>query len=254
MNTTTGGHWYTRDGQPMHWVQKADGKGTRNTTLRDARKLNLLPSVTNILKLLNKPELNNWIQRQAVLAVLTTPRLAGEGDDDYVTRVLDVERQQDQEAEQARDRGTQMHDGLESLARGTLVAGDILPWITPAWNHIKSLSDDLKTEEIIVGDGYAGRLDLMVANDDGITLVDYKTTKTIPKKPYDEHRLQLAAYANAVASLTMLQVKTANLYISTVNQGEFKWIENEPWEVDFIGGFRPLLQLWQWKNNYVPEQ
>ena len=59
MNTTTGGHWYTQDGKPMHWVDKADGKGTRNTTLRDARKLNLLPSVTNILKLLNNPELNN---------------------------------------------------------------------------------------------------------------------------------------------------------------------------------------------------
>src|SRR5436190_23373532 len=47
------------------------------STLRDARKLGLLPSVTNILGVITKPELTAWLQEQAVLAALTLPRLEG---------------------------------------------------------------------------------------------------------------------------------------------------------------------------------
>ena len=55
-----GGHWYSRTGEPMHWVKRASGEGTRPTTLADARKLDLLPSVTTILRTLDKPPLNRW--------------------------------------------------------------------------------------------------------------------------------------------------------------------------------------------------
>jgi hypothetical protein len=50
----------------------------RPTTLRDARKLGLLPSVTNVLGVINKPELVEWKMTQAVLAALTLPRRDGE--------------------------------------------------------------------------------------------------------------------------------------------------------------------------------
>ena len=43
-----GGHWYTRTGAPMYTVKGANGK-ERNTTLRDARKYDLVPLVTTIL-------------------------------------------------------------------------------------------------------------------------------------------------------------------------------------------------------------
>jgi len=70
-------HWYQRDGRPLHTVLSAKGE-PRPTTLRDARKLNLLPSVTNILGIIAKPELTAWLQEQAVMAALTLPRLPGE--------------------------------------------------------------------------------------------------------------------------------------------------------------------------------
>ena len=66
-------HWYQRDGQPLHTVLSAKGE-PRPTTLRDARKLDLLPSVTNILGVIAKPELTAWLQEQAVMAALTLPR------------------------------------------------------------------------------------------------------------------------------------------------------------------------------------
>src|SRR5512136_668210 len=71
-------HWYRRDGEPLHSVPSAKGE-PRPTTLRDARKLGLLPSVTNVLGVINKPELVEWKMTQAVLAALTLPRLEGEG-------------------------------------------------------------------------------------------------------------------------------------------------------------------------------
>ena len=42
------GHWYTQEGEPMYTIIGANGK-ERNTTLRDAKNLGLVPSVTTIL-------------------------------------------------------------------------------------------------------------------------------------------------------------------------------------------------------------
>ena len=68
------GHWYTKEGQPCFQVPKKNGQGTKDTTLREARELGLLPSVTGILKVINKPELEAWKQSQLVAAALTLPR------------------------------------------------------------------------------------------------------------------------------------------------------------------------------------
>ena len=66
----------------MHTVPSAKGEA-RATTLRDARKLGLLPSVTNVLGVINKPELVEWKMTQAVLAALTLPRRDGGGEDGF---------------------------------------------------------------------------------------------------------------------------------------------------------------------------
>lgn len=50
-----GSHWYSRDGDPVYTILKADKTGSRNTTLRDARKYHLLPSVTTVFSIMSKP-------------------------------------------------------------------------------------------------------------------------------------------------------------------------------------------------------
>ena len=62
-------HWYDRQGNPMYTVIGKNGK-ERNTTLRDARTMNLVPSVTTILNVAAKPALNVWLQRQVLMACL----------------------------------------------------------------------------------------------------------------------------------------------------------------------------------------
>jgi hypothetical protein len=251
-------HWYTALGEPMHEVPRAKGGGTRATTLADARKLNLVPSVTNILKCVAKPGLEAWKKEQAVLAVLTTPRLKDESDDEYVERVLQTERVQDQETDIARARGTEMHAALEDLFAGRPISMDMRRWIEPAYRHLMSVIGDAKveTEITVVGDGYAGRIDLKAETDSLITLIDFKTCKTIPKEPYPEHDLQLAAYADAVwvRGGAGKRITTMNIYISTVKEGEFAIYRNPPWSDTYLLGFRPLVQFWQWQHNYSPSQ
>ena len=67
-------HWYFQDGRPCHQVQAKSGNGLRDATLRDARTLGLYPSVTSILNIIAKPQLEAWKQEQGIIAALTLPR------------------------------------------------------------------------------------------------------------------------------------------------------------------------------------
>ncbi len=270
---TDSAHWYAPTGEPMHTVI-AKGNGLpRPTTLADARKLNLLPSVTTILKLLDKPALTAWKVEQAVLACLSSPRNDGEELDAFVTRILSTERVQDQEGQIARDRGTEIHDALEAFFASGVPAvpnADIWPWIEPACLAIRRQfgASVVATEKILVGDGYAGKADLITLHGQVYWLADYKTTKKLPdpKKggAWSEHRLQLAAYAKAFKLLlnragpgglevsSETQIRTANVYISTLEQGAFSICEHEDWLPAYTNGFSPLVSHWQWANNYRP--
>ena len=86
----------------------------RKTTLADARKLGLVPSVTTILKVLAAPALESWKIEQACLALLTSPRQADERDDAFVKRILQTDRVQDQEAAAAAERGTEIAQPQDS--------------------------------------------------------------------------------------------------------------------------------------------
>jgi len=108
------GHWYTRNGEPMYTVQGAKGQ-QRNTTLRDARKLDLIPSVTTILNVAAKPGLEAWKQQQILLAALTLPKHEGESIDAYAERVIQDSKQQ---AQDARDLGTDIHAKVQNAFEG----------------------------------------------------------------------------------------------------------------------------------------
>jgi ATP-dependent exoDNAse (exonuclease V) beta subunit len=255
-------HYYTPAGEPMHWVPKADGKGTRNTTIADARKLGLYPGVTTVLECLDKPALVEWKIRQAVAAVLTSPRVAGEELDAFVTRVLDTDREQDQEAKAARDRGTEVHAALDDVFQGKDCPEHLRPWVDPAVKSFTTLGGQvLHTEKILVGRGYAGRCDLILRFADYDMIVDFKTSKTLPKVEkgsWPEHRLQLAAYAQAWSLDPLSAVHTpeketrvANLYISTIEPGKLAFTPNEHWDEDWMA-FRSVLAYWTWLKGYDP--
>ena len=107
-------HWYTKTGQSAYQVE---GKtGLRATTLRDARKMDLVPSVTTILGVAAKPALTHWLQTQVLLSALTLPREPNEPESNWLERVMADSKVQ---GKQAADRGTAIHGVIESYFEQT---------------------------------------------------------------------------------------------------------------------------------------
>jgi hypothetical protein len=262
--STENGHWYGTNGQPHHWVEKKDGSGKRPTTLRDAKLNNWLPSVTTVLKILNRPQLERWKMIQAATAVLTSPRQDGEGLDAFMERVLFKDEEHKEEAAAAADKGTEIHAALEARMTGQPFDAKWAPWIEPAAKAIESRGQYVASEKILVGYGYAGRTDLVQEAPDGFLITDYKSAKTMPdpkKGAWLEHKLQCAFYSAAFERM-MAQgqeprkpIRSANVYISTIVQGSFLICEHDAdWRYTYEQGCRPLLTYWSWVTNYKPIQ
>jgi hypothetical protein len=252
-------HYYTVTGEPAYEIMGKSTGRPRPVTIADARKQNLVPSVTTILKLLHKEALVNWMIEQAVLAAMTTPRTTGEADDAFIHRILHEEKVQDQESQIARDRGTAIHDALEKLFTGQAIDQEIEPWVRPAFTEVAAMGQLVATEKILVGEGYAGKTDLVQESPGAWMLWDFKSAKKLPdpeKPAWPEHRLQLSAYAMAYSRLfpkdLVKPIQVANCYISTIEQGKFVIIEHERWEDAYWNGFAPLVKHWCWANSYSP--
>ena len=248
------GHYYDKQGNPRHFVEKKAG-GLRPTTVADARKLNLLPSVTTVLSVLNRPALTAWKVRNAIDAALTTPRLEGETEDAFADRILTQDVNSVSDA--AKALGTAAHDAIEKALNGNIpdLTEQVTACVAPALVAVDELGKVVFTERTLIGEGYAGKTDCVVENDEFITVIDFKTTgaKKLPKESYDEHRYQLAAYAKALGNTGDKRIRTANIYISTIRPGEIALCKNDEWQEDWLT-FKLILELWGRINNYKPVQ
>ena len=251
-NIPAGGHYYdAATGEPRHFIAKKDGSGLRPTTVADARKNGWLPSATTILKCLDKPALTVWHKRNAAIAALTTPRNDGEDLDTFLERVLS--RDSESISDAAKQLGTEVHDAIEKALTGEAYNDALRPYVEPVMLALGEFGKPIIVEKTVVGDGYAGRVDCVSQNGDGLTVVDFKTTgsEKLPKKSYTEHAMQLSSYAAALGNITdeFDKIRTCNIYISTARPGEISVAINEDWCNDYEG-FKLTLALWRWLNKY----
>lgn len=245
-------HWYYRNGEPCFELPKKSGDGNKRPTLADARKLGLLPSVTNILNVVHKPNLQDWLIMQAVKAVMETPRQKGESDEAFLERVLVTERIQDLESRTASNRGTEIHKAIELAIQSQPFEEPWRPYVEAVFPVLENLGKIVFTEKIITGDGYAGKCDIGLEGDHHLMIIDFKSTKKLPKESYREHRMQLAAYAGGLGNTGDKMVLTANLYLSTENPGQVCLCPNADWKEDLLRGFLPARDLWCYMNDYRP--
>lgn len=244
--TTESAHFYSRDGQPMHTVIGKSTGRPRPTTIKDARENGWLPSVSTVLKVLDKPALTRWKVGQGVLACMTAPRVDGEGLDAFIDRVLNDEQQQDQEAQKARDLGTDIHAAIEACLNGRDCLPELAGYVGPVLERIKEMNlPTFATEKILVGDGYAGMTDCLLGIGMPEILIDFKTTKSIPAKPYKEHQLQIAAYVGTLPAFCRGFV----IYISTTEPGKISVCEVEGIEEIYTQQWLPLLAYYRAANN-----
>lgn len=239
------GHWYKEDGTPAYEVNYVSKAGTRPTTLRDAKKMGLLPSVTGIMGVIAKPALERWKINQAVESALTSPHLeaykAGELSERDFLELIDKDARES--AKKAAERGSQIHGYIERWFKdgytGPGECGDYIETACIAIDKVcgrAGLFREFDAEKSCANLDlrYAGKVDLHSKSLN--IVIDYKTKDgdLSNVKAYDEQCAQLVAYAHA---LGMPDALLANIFFSRDDHNAYKvhvWSEEDKakgWEL-----------------------
>ena len=192
--TSESGHWYAQDGEPMYTLIGANGK-ERNTTLRDAKSLGLVPSVTTIIGMIAKPSLENWKIGQAIRATELNPKRDDESIEVYINRCKQEARKVGLDAAK---QGTKIHAQIErgfAGKRKSVPYRIIKDWLDKSYPSKKWVAED----SFCAPQGYGGKIDLYADN----VFIDFKTKDNLKGKDpaklvYDEHGMQLSAYAQGL--------------------------------------------------------
>jgi len=216
-NTSESGHWYLPDGSPAYRIVGKNGK-ERNSTVKDAREHGLLPSVTTIIGCASKPALDVWKQQQAILSALTLPRLKGESEEDWLSRVVADSKET---AKQAAERGTQIHGVIEAFYEGIYI-----PELPPYVRAVESAINEHFGSQLWISEksfaygGFGGKCDLVAKSG---FVVDFKTTeKDLDKLDYFfDHQMQLSAYRQG---FEMPKARCAIVYVNAL-QNKAKLVE-----------------------------
>ena len=246
-----GGHYYRQDGSPCYQMATQKG-GLRPVDLRDCRKLNLVPSVTTVTRIIDKPALTNWMVEQGILAALTLPKVDGESEAEWMARIREDSKAQ---AKAAAEEGSRIHDACERHYRKQPVPEQYRPHVAGV---VKAISeafpgvDDWIAEASFAHEsGFGGKVDLHSPST-GI-VVDYKGKdgdfSDGKKLAYDQH-WQLGAYQTG---LRLPNADCANVFFSRTHPGVaklHKWPASEIAEGAAI--FADALRLWKRLKKYDP--
>jgi hypothetical protein len=250
-HSSDAGHWYEADtGEPAYEITGSNGK-LRNTTLRDARKLNLVPSVTTILGQIAKPGLQVYLNQQILLSALTLPRNKNEPEPVWLERVLFDSKEA---GKKAAERGNLIHAIIQTFYEDEIYIPEYPKYV---YEVEQTLDNEFGLHKWVAEQSFAhtlrygGKCDLH-APADPLTdfpgaVIDVKTKETdLDKvKPYDEHLYQLAAYREG---LGMPNAICGNLFVNA-NTNQVRLIIHDPSDIsDSWSVFCHLLRVYQIKN------
>jgi len=243
------GHWYDYKGDPQYEILGKNGK-LRPTTLRDARKLFYVPSVTGIISVAAKPQLENWKIDQGISAALTLERLDNENDYEFLARVKADSKEQ----------------GLKAAEIGTFIHADIEKGFggfeNKTYRAVRNHIDTIFPNEMWIAEGsfchttgYGGKIDLHTKQPK--IFIDFKTKDNIEGKKasslvYDEHGMQLSSYAQGMGVAEPIRV---SIFIDRSNT---ELIVSYIWDPDtharHLAMFNSLLTYWKLLKNYDPSE
>jgi hypothetical protein len=243
-------HWYAKDGAPVYEVPYADpSRGQRPATLRDARKLDLVPGFTEISKTLAAPGLEHWKREQILLAALTLPRIEGESTDEFIARVrVDA----DEHGREAREVGTEIHAAVQACFEGAAVdpryavhAQSARTALAEEFGHDVEWQCETPFASQL---GFGGKVDIHAPGLVG----DFKTKdfdKDKLPRPFVEQAMQLAAYR---AGLGMDDAVCFNAYVAR----DSGLVHIHVWSEDKLRAefevFKHTLAIWRARKDYYP--
>ncbi len=250
-------HFYL-DGKPYYTILGKDGK-ERDTTLRDARKVNACIGVTSIIGQLDKFQLNQW-KKKRLLEVIEDKAKNKKlvFFDKWKEAILAESEERDSIYSK---RGNEVHDILEQyFTDGTIHFEDEKLLLS-----VIGLLHDLYGEEVIYeseksfshADGFGGTIDLIIHTPDGKIIIDFKTKNKSGLGSHmctDDYMMQLAAYRKAEDTESELEpiILCANLLIGLEDLDERPyfhiWSDAKLDKGEKM--FYNLLEFWKLQNNY----
>jgi hypothetical protein len=210
----------------------------------------LLPSITNVLSVINKPALPRWsaleVAKKAWELRLSLPNM------DEADAVDVLKGAPWRKSDRAAERGTTIHAYLEARLLGRepeTVEGEALRYRAGAEAWLAEWQPEpVATELTVFSDEYAGTGDLWCRRDGTFCIVDFKTGKGI----YQEAALQIAALYGA--HLTADRTPAPHTFEDNVQGwvvriGEDGFEAKQVESLDYsLEAFRAALELWQWQH------
>ena len=229
----------------------------------------LLPSVTSVLNMLNKPGLNQWAVNVTLDKLGETLVDISEVREDKM--IIMPKEDLDQTLKTAKgvqkdimmtaaDLGTRAHDTIDRIVRGDtedmIIDEDVRQVIKNFWQwwNDSGIVLDPRGDSMIYSAkyGYAGAADALGVLPDGkLVVVDFKTSNGI----FDTHIIQVAAYAKALEEQLLAmgnprekaEVKEAYVvrFSKFDNEYEVKRVANID---ESFNAFKACLFLWHYKQ------
>ncbi|HEY7823520.1 MAG TPA: hypothetical protein VIG24_11820 [Acidimicrobiia bacterium] len=225
-------------------AQNVKGKG-RHYQAPDGE---LVPSITNVLGVLDKPALKFWAAGQVAERAYDMRHSLTQLEREEAVTIL--KQSPWRSSSRAADRGTTIHAYLETRLQGLEpreISGEAARFRKAADAFLDDWTPEpLHLEMTVFGDGYAGTGDLWAKLGNGaVAVLDYKTSKAI----YPEAALQLAALARAdVTPDGSLAPVVDEAWVVRIGEDGY-----EAKQVRDIDGcyqvFRSLLTAWHWTND-----
>lgn len=199
-------------------------------------------SVTQVLRVIDRPALRYWFGQQVYRAFVKDPTLS---EKDALSAPY-------RQSDKAKSRGSTVHSIVEAYKKTGAVIEDIPEefrgYAEAFYSWIKDNSVEVISQEKTViskKHGYAGTLDLIVSiSDSGTWLIDVKTGKGI----YPESWLQLSAYKEALEEEGGKVDEIAVLLLK--DNGKYMF---EKGEAD-IEVFLACKKMWIWQNKELYAQ
>lgn len=152
--------------------------------------------------------------------------------------------------DEAGRRGTKIHLAIEDLLAGNELQEE--SYTVEEWVKIKSFADwhneyhpeIIATELAIFSKKgkYAGRVDCVAKIGGEITVIDWKSSKSI----HESFPLQFAAYANAIEENTDLKIiQTAAVQLGAQNKNGYRFVIYPDWK-DHYKVFENVRKVWQY--------
>ncbi|HEY7824609.1 MAG TPA: hypothetical protein VIG24_17340 [Acidimicrobiia bacterium] len=233
-------------------AENVKGKGRHYRTLDGE----LVPSVTNVIGILDKPALSRWAAKMvAERAMVMKHSLANMDDNDIVDTLKGAPWSR---SKRAADRGTDIHAYLEHRLNNwepEALSSDAMPYKDAADDWFERCAPDevIGTEVTLFHPMYAGTTDVIMRRNGRLIIADFKTSKAI----YDEAALQLSALSGCYSDADGMAVpwrdsagemlETPELVVIRI--GEDGWEEKVV--ADPMGSLRAffgLLDAWHWKH------